>query len=150
MDQKRTSPGGRDPEARKASLADEQCDLIKTPDTACPIKKKRPDVTVEAVILLLAERWPCTFSIQEKRRRPLKVGIFSEIFIALDGAVTMAELSTALSCYVANPVYLSRLRVGATRVDLDGAAAGQVTEAEDNHAKMKIFLAEVERQRRER
>lgn len=122
----------------------------KSPDTACPIKKKRPDATVAAVIALLSARWPGAFSILEKKRRPIKVGIHVEILSALDGAVTWPELSKALACYVANSVYLSRLRVGATRFGLNGGFAGEVTEAEENHAKMQIFISAVERQRRER
>ena len=144
------SLGGRNPEARKASLADEQCCLPKTADIASPIKKKRPDATVAAVIALLAERWPATFAIHEKKRRPLKVGIHVEILSALNGAVTWPELSKALACYVANSVYLSRISVGATRFGLNGEFAGEVTQAEADHAKMQIYLAELERQRRER
>ena len=100
-----------------------------------------------AVIALLAERWPCTFSIHEKKRRPLKIGIHLEIISALDGAITRVELSRALGCYVANDVYLSRLRVGAKRLGLDGAAAGEVTQAEADHAKMQLWMAAVQRQR---
>ena len=103
-----------------------------------------------AVIALLAERWPCTFSIHEKKRRPLKIGIHLEIISALDGAITRVELSRALGCYVANAVYLSRLREGAKRVALDGEPSGTVTAAQENHAKMQRWIAELERQRRER
>jgi sRNA-binding protein len=146
MTQKYLSPGGRSPEARKASLADEQCCLPKTPAAKSPLLKS-PNATVAAVIALLAERWPCTFSIQEKRRRPLKIGIHVEILSALDGAVTRAELSRALGCYVANGAYLSRLREGAARIGLDGAAAGEVTKAEEDRSKMQRWLAMLERER---
>jgi ProQ/FINO family len=44
-----------------------------------PVKKKRSSDTVEAVILLLAERWPLAFSVREGRRKPLKIGIFADI-----------------------------------------------------------------------
>ena len=143
------SPGGRDPEARKV-LTETERDLPNKSPAESPAAKRLPNPTVAAVIALLAERWPATFSIREARRKPLKVGIHLDVMAAIDGAITRAELSRALGCYVANTVYLARLRVGAKRLGLDGAAAGEVTEAEENHSKMQIFIAAVERQRSER
>jgi sRNA-binding protein len=141
MIQKQSGPGVRGPEARKASLADEQCDLPKTPDTVSPIKKKRPDATVGAVIALLAERWPATFSVHEGRRRPLKVGIFADVMAAIDGAVTRAELGKALGCYTANPVYMAKLREGVARIGLDGEPSGTVTAEQANYAKILRWMA---------
>lgn len=140
------SPGGRDPEARKV-LTETERDLPNKSLAKSPAAKRLPNPTVAAVIALLSERWPCTFSILEKKRQPLKVGIFSEILVALDGAITHAELSRALGCYVANGVYLSRLREGAARIGLDGAAAGEVTKAEEDRSKMQRWLAMLERER---
>jgi hypothetical protein len=85
------------------------------------------DKNIQAVLELLAETWPAAFSIYEDRRRPLKIGIHTEILAALGGAVTAIELRVALGCYVANPVYRSRLVAGAVRIGLDGRAAGVVT-----------------------
>jgi ProP effector len=86
--------------------------------------------TITATLELLAERWPKCFSIWEKRRKPLKIGIHVDLAAALDGAVTAKELGGALRVYTANKVYRSRLVAGATRVGLDGAPAGIVTESE--------------------
>ena len=88
------------------------------------------DKNIQAVLELLAETWPATFSIYENRRRPLKIGIHHEILAALDGAVSAAELSLALRYYVSNKVYKSRLAVGAARIGLDGNPAGVVTPEE--------------------
>jgi ProP effector len=82
---------------------------------------------VAAVIELLAETWPACFSIYEKRRKPLKVGIHLDILAALDGAVTPAKLSRALRRYGSNKCYRARLVAGAARVGLDGEPAGSVT-----------------------
>jgi ProP effector len=79
-----------------------------------------------AALALLAETWPACFSIYEKRRRPLKIGIHNDILATLDGAVTPAGLSRALRIYTGNKVYRSRLRIGAVRVGLDGEPAGEV------------------------
>ncbi len=87
----------------------------------------RSDLTIAAVLDLLTETWPACFSIYERRRKPLKIGIHRDILAVLDGAVTPAELSRALRCYVANKVYRERLIAGAVRVGLDGKPAGEVT-----------------------
>jgi sRNA-binding protein len=143
MHQKQSGPGGRGPEARKIASAESRCDLPKTPDTASPIKKKSPDATVGAVIALLAERWPATFSVHEGRRKPLKVGIYLDVMAAIDGAVTRSELSQALACYTKNTVYLKRCCEGAKRIGLDGQPAGTVTADQENFAKIQGWLAEV-------
>jgi sRNA-binding protein len=38
---------------------------------------------IVAVISLLAEKWPCCFSIPESRRRPLKLGIREDVLASL-------------------------------------------------------------------
>ena len=43
---------------------------------------------VLAVISLLAEKWPCCFSIIESGRRPLKLGIRDDVLAALGGAIS--------------------------------------------------------------
>jgi hypothetical protein len=90
-------------------------------------KSNGHDKNIAAVLELLAERWPATFSMYDNRRRPLKIGVHLEILAALDGAVTADELSIALRYYVSNRVYRSRLIVGGPRIGLDGAPAGVVT-----------------------
>jgi hypothetical protein len=90
-------------------------------------KSNGHDKNIQAVLELLAETWPATFSIYEDRRRPLKIGIHHEILTALDGAITAIELRAALGCYVANPVYRSRLVAGTPRIGLAGELAGVVT-----------------------
>jgi ProP effector len=85
------------------------------------------DPNIMAVLELLAERFPKYFSIFERRRRPLKIGVHLDILAALDGAVTADELRRALRAYVANKIYRSRLYAGAARIDLGGEPAGIVT-----------------------
>ena len=90
----------------------------------------RHNPAIMATLELLAQRWPSTFSVFEGRRRPLKVGIHLDILAALGGAVAADALSLALKVYVSNKVYRSRLIAGATRIGLDGAPAGTVSEKE--------------------
>ena len=87
--------------------------------------QRRADV--EAVIALLAERWPETFSLYEKRRRPLKIGIRGDVIAALAGALTEDEVRHALRFYCGNEFYLRACLCGAWRVGLDGKPAGTVT-----------------------
>ncbi len=113
-------------------------------------KQQKSYEDVGAVFALLAERWPQTFSIFERRRRPLKVGIHSDILAVLGGVVTPAELSTALACYTANEKYLRKLcRIGAPRFDLNGAVAGKVTEDQVITAKTMLDDIRIARERRE-
>jgi ProP effector len=88
----------------------------------------------QAIMATLAERWPLAFSIYEKRRKPLKIGIDQDIAAALGGAVTPAELTSALRLYVGNLGYLLACREGVERVDLNGAPSGTVTAAEAAYA----------------
>jgi ProP effector len=80
-----------------------------------------------AAISLLAEKYPRTFFVHEAKRRPLKVGIHVDIIATVNGAIEPHELVAALRAYTSNAVYLTRLRPGATRIDLDGNPAGIVT-----------------------
>jgi sRNA-binding protein len=92
----------------------------------------------KAVIALLAERWPQCFSVYEKRRKPLKLGIHIEILAALGDAVTPSELSVALGIYCRNGVYLCRCSEGAPRIGLNGNCTGHVTAEEAEHAAARL------------
>jgi ProP effector len=91
-----------------------------------------------AIIELLAETFPNAFAVWERRRRPLKVGIHDDILVKLGGTIAPQELSIALCFYTANAGYLTALRTGTPRVDLDGSPAGTVTESESDFAKVKL------------
>jgi len=100
----------------------EEASPSKTKVTGSP---GRRDLTVEAVILLLQERWPNCFSIHERGRRPLKVGIFTDVIAQLEGAVTHAELAKAIGCYVGNREYLKKIKTDATRVRRNAGRHGR-------------------------
>ena len=94
---------------------------------------------IVAAISLLAEKWPCCFSIPECRRRPLKLGIREDVLAALDGAIPAGKVSAALRWYVSSPEYQRRLVRGAWRVDLNGRPAGIVSEEDEAHARALLF-----------
>jgi sRNA-binding protein len=76
---------------------------------------------------LLAETWPACFSVYERRRRPLALGIHHHILAVLDGALTPQELRRALRYYVGNTWYLRAIVAGAAGIGLDGCSASTVS-----------------------
>ena len=90
-----------------------------------------------AVLELLCAQFPRCFFHDEARRQPLKVGIHNDVLLPLADAVTPSELARALQIYVNNRIYQSRLRPGATRIDLNGEPAGTVTAGEAAFARAK-------------
>jgi ProP effector len=98
-----------------------------------------------AVISLLAEKWPCCFSIIEPGRRPLKRGIREDVLAALGGAISAGKVSAALRWYVSSPEYQRWLVHGAWRVDLNGKPAGIVSQEDEAHARAQLAAIEAKR-----
>ena len=90
-----------------------------------------------AVLELLCAQFPRCFFRDEARRQPLKVGIHNDVLLALGDAVTPSELARALQIYVNNRIYQSRLRLGGTRIDLNGEPGGTVTVGQAAFARAK-------------
>lgn len=86
------------------------------------------------LIAVLADFWPQTFSLYERRRRPLKLGIHRDIEAAAAGAITAEEIKVALRSYCCNIGYLLACKEGAARIGLDGEPAGSVTADEAANA----------------
>jgi sRNA-binding protein len=99
------------------------------------------------IISILSEWWPGAFSIYERARRPIKVGIHLDILAVAGGAITAAELGHGLQYYCTNRAYLlACCRPGAARVDLSGNVAGIV--APEEAANASIRLQRLARKRR--
>ena len=97
------------------------------------------------VVSLLAEKWPCCFSIIESGRRPLKLGIRDEVLAGLGGAISAGKVSAALRWYVSSPEYQRRLVHGAWRVDLNGNPVGIVSQEDEAHARAQLAAIEAKR-----
>ena len=94
------------------------------------------DAAVTArVIAMLIERFPQAFSLDERQKKPLKVGIFRDLMLALDGSVNEFALSTALAAYCSTLGYLKRCREGRKRINLAGEWVGEVSAAEAKFAR---------------
>jgi sRNA-binding protein len=91
----------------------------------------------EAVIRLLAEKYPKCFFENPRIRRPLKPNILVDL--ERDGfPAAHDQITAALDWYRSHFGYLYALQAGAKRIDLDGKEVDTVTEVEQNAAQKKI------------
>lgn len=115
-----------------------------TEDVKAPAPKSKNRSANQAAIALIAETYPSAFS--RDNVRPLKIGIQEDL--VADGKLPAGKIKRALASYVRAPQYYKSMQAGAERVDLDGNAAGLVTEQDAAHA--KEMLKKIRQQRRER
>ena len=76
--------------------------------------------------------FPKAFAPKGAPKRPLKVGIFRDVYDACD--LTFLTIKLALGDYCGGPSYQTCLIEGAPRIALDGSVAGYVTKNEAEHA----------------
>lgn len=91
------------------------------------------------VLAFLAETFPKCFSL-EKDTKPLKIGIFHDLAKRLesDERISNRLLRMALRHYTSGWKYLSSIKEGSFRVDLDGEQ-GEAVEAEHaEHAQLQL------------
>jgi len=93
---------------------------------------------IDAVIRLLCDSFPQTFSCGGQHPRPLKVGVYADALAALGGAIPARDLKSALRAYTSRASYLHVLTAGAPRVGIDGEPAGAVTPEEEAVAKARL------------
>jgi ProP effector len=105
--------------------------------------------TTMATIELLAETFPKAFSIWQRRRKPLKLGIHNDVLTALDGAITAKELSAAMRVYCGNWHYLKACKEGAPRIDLAGEPCGSVSAKEAADANQRLAAQRDRRKRQQ-
>lgn len=91
---------------------------------------RKHKANTNAAIELLCERFPHCFFMHEARRVPLKIGIFDDLAVRLDGAVEPVLIGLALRNYTWNLAYRRSQKQGRPRIDLDGNEAGTVSEAD--------------------
>ncbi len=91
------------------------------------------------VIAFLAQHFPQCFCI-EGEAKPLKIGIFQDIVerVPGDSAISKTQLRSALRLYTSSWRYLHGIKAGATRVDLDGNACGELDEQHVEHARKQL------------
>ena len=82
---------------------------------------------------LLLDRFPDCFTSDERRKRPLAIGIHRAV-LAKFPDLTNELVGRAVCRYVIKSSYQRCLKAGATRIDLDGQPAGIVSEEDAEHA----------------
>jgi ProP effector len=119
--------------------ANEAVARLADADVTTPVgKRKQRQQQIRATIALLAERWPKTFFVLGKRRKPLKIGLADDIAATVDGTVWPVKLHLTLRSYCASLGYLRNFQEGMPRLDLSGNEAGVVTAADVEHARAKL------------
>jgi ProP effector len=96
-----------------------------------------------ATVAMLCQRWPKCFDL--KNRRPLKIGIAHDLVRELGDAVSRPELKGALNMYCGHLVYLSTLRAGTSRLDLQGKEVGIVSRDDELRAAARLKAAKTAR-----
>lgn len=91
------------------------------------------------VIAYLAECFPQCFTL-EGEARPLKIGIFQDVVERLgeDARVSKTQLRSALRQYTSSWRYLHGVKAGASRIDLDGNACGELDQQHIDHARQQL------------
>lgn len=91
------------------------------------------------VIAYIAERFPQCFTL-EGEAKPLKIGIFQDLAERLtdDEKVSKTQLRAALRQYTSSWRYLHGVKLGATRVDLDGNPSGELEAEHVEHAQATL------------
>src|SRR5580704_17827129 len=95
--------------------------------------KKAAKAEVRAMLVVLCCKFPGAFVRYERKRRPLKIGIFDYILVACPD-LNPKHLQAALRQYTHNRGYVDNAVKGAPRIDLDGNPAGFVSQGDAAHA----------------
>jgi sRNA-binding protein len=91
---------------------------------------------IGAVIKLLCDRFPHTFSLQDPQ--PLKIGVHAELVVTLGDAVPARDLQSALRAHTSTAPYLRALSAEARRIGLDGKLGDTVTPEDEAVAKKRL------------
>ena len=91
---------------------------------------------IERTIAELLAAFPLAFSAEPERMKPLAIGIKQRMYARC--VLSHRDIGDALRSYAGRVAYLHTIIEGAVRVDLDGAASGNVTAKEAAHAAERI------------
>lgn len=92
-------------------------------------------ISTKDIINYLTEKFPECFSVKGKVK-PLKIGIFQDLAEKLsdDETVSKTRLRQALRHYTSSWRYLKAIKLGASRVDVDGNEIAIIDEEQANYA----------------
>ncbi|MGJ8525416.1 RNA chaperone ProQ [Halomonadaceae bacterium LMG 33818] len=116
----------------------------EAPASGASISKEQPP-SPQALLKEWYKRYPNAFF--KAHTHPLKVGIHKDLIEREPWSSKL--IRRALANYVNLPRYLKSVRVGVTRVDLDGQPAGDIGEDDVRHAREQLDLLQKRRAERE-
>lgn len=122
-----TSPS--DDQSKSASRAESE-----TPQANQELGAENEPPSPQSLLAQWYQRYPETFF--KGHTQPLKTGIHLDLVAREPWPEKLVR--RALACYVHLPRYLKAVRADVMRVDLDGQAAGTVTEGEARHARKQL------------
>ncbi len=101
---------------------------------------------IYTMLMSLCTKFPKAFTTDEKKVRPLKIGIYEDLKAELGlkgkekiwAKVQKRLLREALKIYTSSPVYLKQLSKGLYRVDLFGKRTERVINSQSNSAQIKL------------
>lgn len=106
----------------------------ETPQARLALGVEHEPPSPQSLLSQWYQRYPETFF--KGHTQPLKTGIHLDLVAREPWPEKLVR--RALACYVHLPRYLKAVRADAMRVDLDGQAAGTVTEGEARHARKQL------------
>lgn len=115
-----------------------------TSTSGSSFSKEQPP-SPQALLKEWYKRYPNAFF--KAHTHPLKVGIHKDLIEREPWSSKL--IRRALANYVNLPRYLKSVRVGVTRVDLDGQPAGDISEDDVRHAREQLDLLQKRRAERE-
>ncbi|BCH33241.1 hypothetical protein MesoLjLc_51710 [Mesorhizobium sp. L-8-10] len=88
---------------------------------------------IQAMRIVLSRRFPAAFMAKgHPTKLPLKVGIRDDVFAAAPD-LNKEFVRRAIGDYCTGPKYARAMKAGVVRVDLNGSAAGTVTEKDEHY-----------------
>ncbi|MDP7592721.1 MAG: RNA chaperone ProQ [Litorilituus sp.] len=92
-------------------------------------------ISTKDIITYLTGKFPECFSVKGKVK-PLKIGIFQDLAEKLsdDETVSKTRLRQALRHYTSSWRYLKAIKLGVSRVDIDGNAVAEIDEEQASYA----------------
>lgn len=93
--------------------------------------------TIRGLIAQFQEQFPAAFPANPRAIRPLKIGIAHQLAERLP-ETDPKLVSLTLLVWTRRTFYLKALLTASMRVDLDGTAAGEVSDAQRDYAKTEL------------
>ncbi|WP_422138257.1 ProQ/FINO family protein [Endozoicomonas sp. ALC020] len=125
------------------SRADTQCSNLSSSDEQTSAND-RDEISSSEALRLIRERWPEAFRVASPR--PLKVGIHNEM--NQTGEFPASTIKKALKLFTQQDRYLSSIKEGRNRVDLNGKPAGKVKLKEAVNAEILLYQRQLTRQKK--